>query len=183
MRLIKEIKKLRKTELVNYSILISILIYSTIFGLWFSGLSSGVINTIESIVVPNGYFNASLSSSNPSLEISFSINNEVFYDLTDLNINLSLDVKYFEKITNNETLKTVFIRNENIGVIPALQLHENIIKGEENDFKLDSLVDFENNANMSRIIRYFLRVEISGRFFYNSIPFKLNIKEIDLYIL
>jgi hypothetical protein len=172
MRLIEEIKKLRKTELVNYSILISILIYSTIFGFWFSGLSSGVINTIESIIIPNGYFNASLSSSNP-----------VFYDLTDLNINLSLDVKYFEKITNDETLKTVFIRNENIGVIPALQLYENIIKGEENDFKLDSLVDFESNANMSRIIRYFLRVEISGRFFYNSIPFKLNIKEIDLYIL
>ena len=183
MQLKKALGNLRKTDSINYLLLVIVIIYSTTFSLWFSGLSSGIVETIGSVTIPNGYFNASLSSSNPRLEVSYSITNRVIYDLTDLKIDLSLDVKYFDKFTHNETMKTVFVRNENIGDIIALQHQESIIIGEEGDFKLESLVEFETNANLSRIIRYFLRVEANGKFFYNSIPFKLKFKVINLYIM
>ena len=84
----KKLSKLLVVIIIIYSIFASIVVYYT---------SEVFFDTVESISVPNGYFSVNLSTTDPELGISFGVSNTGLYDLSDLYLNISLDIEYYKE--------------------------------------------------------------------------------------
>jgi len=178
MKLIEKIKKKERSHLISLALLLGIVIYGSIYAVWFYSLSNSVINTLGSISIPDGYFNATLDPDQPELEISISVRNTGIYQLTDFRVIISLDIEYFENDDNVTIREKVFNKTVLFGTIYPYNYFQNVIKGEIVDFNLVALVNFEANANFSKLINYILNIKITGKYFYRSIPFTILLKNL-----
>ncbi|MFX0059746.1 MAG: hypothetical protein ACFE75_04540 [Candidatus Hodarchaeota archaeon] len=183
MNLIEKWKKKSKCQKISLILIFGIITYSFTFGIWFFTFSDSFLKSIESISIPSGYFNASLNPSQPHLEVAMSIKNYGFYDFTEIHIETSFDLRFFEGSNQNQTRFNVFKREDYIDVVHGYQYFETIILGENGDFNNTNLLYFQINVNVSKIIEYLLSVKIDGKYFYNIIPFQLNLYDINLYLL
>ena len=183
MDLVKEIKNAEKSRIVSFSLLIIIVSYSLIFSFFFASLVFSLSGVIESIALPSGYLNATVSSSQPEFEISFSVYNKGLYEINDLGVNLEFDLEFYENNTLYTNRVNVFQKSVIIGRILPTVMYEEIIIIELDEFNLTAITFFENNANFSRQINSLLNVDIYGKYFFNLVLFEISLENMELYII
>ena len=163
--------------------LVLIVSYSFVFFCLFTSLVISLSNTIESITLPSGYLNATISSSQPEFEISFSVRNTGFYEITDLRIELEFDAEFFENESSNADRVSIF---QKALVVPSIQpntFYEGLIIVDLDEFNLTSITSLEQKANYSRQINSLLSVDIWGKYFFSIISFEISLRNMELYIL
>jgi len=183
MNIIKKIRLTPKSQVLSAFMLVLIVSYSFVFFCLFTSLVISLSNTIESITLPSGYLNATISSSQPEFEISFSARNTGFYEITDLRIELEFDVEFFENESSNADRVSIFQKALVVSSIQPNTFYEGLIIVEPDEFNLTSITSLEQKANYSRQINSLLSVDIWGRYFYHIILFEISLRNMELYIL
>ncbi len=135
-------------------------------------VSTSLYDTIESISIPDDYIYVSLHPSIPELEMSYYMRNYGIYDLSDLTVNVSLDLIYFEQHTDLERQAKVFSKSEIMNVPPMNHIEGIFVGGIEN-FDTESMAIFWNTVNESREVRYLFTFEIDGKYCFGTIPFSI----------
>ena len=172
---------MEKSRKIGLIILIIILIYSISFGGFFYYLTSSAIQIIESIRIPNGYFNMTLDPEDPHIELPYQISNPGIYEIFDLEIDMELNVKFLEKLSTRSLQLKVFEKLERIGKLNSYMIYNDKIIGEFQDFNQTNLNFFDDFANFSCPIEYLINLEIKGEYFYHQVPFKIEFNNIQLY--
>ena len=178
MKFIKKIKKLERSQKVSLILLLSVFIASFSFAIVYSIASYLVIKTIGSVQIPSGHYLNDLDPANPQFEISFKLTNKLFTDITDFSIFISEDLVYHEMDNNTEKRVNIFNKQIFFGKIAIGKKYSKIFFGNYSDFDISNLIDFSNNANMSKEIKMFLDIHISGKTLWNLVPFDVKITDL-----
>lgn len=180
-KIIGKLKRIKKTKKISYGFFICIFIFSISLSLLFTSVVNSVNETIGSIRIPNNYFFSDFDLENPQFEIAFSLKNEGFTQISDLSINISEDIVYFNNQT--EIKVNIFQKFLFIGRVNPHAVYSSIVSGEFSNFKIDALEEFWDSANMSIGVYEYLNVEIKCKFFYKLVPFRTVIGPICLSCL
>lgn len=183
MNLINKIKKIEKSRLISYLLLIVIIFYSLIFSFFFTSLVFSLSGVIESIALPSGYLNATINSIQPEFEISLSVRNTGLYEVNSMRIELEFDIEFYENDTLSTNRVNIFQKSMSIGKIASNSIYEEVIIVEPEEFNFTSISIYENNANFSRQISSLLNVDINGKYFFNMVLFEISLKNMELYII
>lgn len=130
-----------------------------------------------SIRVPYSRYFVSLNPENPKLEIDLSITNFGFQDLTDLQINISESVVFYEKYTDIEKKLKIFEKQIAYEALASGVELETVIIGEQGDFDLVVLTQFAESFNYSMGYQSLFNVEVSGACYSGLIPFKIEYRD------
>ena len=133
--------------------------------------------------MPSGYLNATINSSQPEFELSFSVRNVGLYEVNDMRIELGFDIEFYENESLELNRVKVFQKLSKVSRIQSNVFYEGIIIVKPSEFNLTSITTFENRANFSRQINSLLSVNIKGKYFFNIILFEISLKNMELYIL
>ncbi|KKL66921.1 hypothetical protein LCGC14_2140150 [marine sediment metagenome] len=178
---LQKIKQMQKHKLINKLLILFILIYSIAFISLFSGLSIALFAMLENISIPHEYFFIDFDSSSPLLRAPYKIDNEGFSEITNMDINLSVDLYYTEEYANTEKQVKVFSKIERIKKIKPYNIYEANIEGNSENFNITRLDNFWLNANLSKAYYYLLNIKITGKYHLGIIPFSLIISNLDPY--
>ncbi len=147
---------MKRKIFISYLLISSILIYSLSFTILFYSVLASLYQTIESIKIPDSYFIINPSSESPDVKISFSISNNGYFELNRFRINLSLDLRYYEEYSNKIKNATFFKKVENYGPISPRKTYYDVIQGNQEDFNISVLENFEAFVNTSKEINYLI---------------------------
>jgi hypothetical protein len=176
----EKIRNIKKSKLVSLTFFIFILVYGLSFSVLFSFAMNSVFNIIKSVKVPDGYYISNLDPSDPRFETSFSIRNEGFTEITDLSINISESILYFENNSSEVCKIKIFQKQIIIGNVMQGAAFTRIIHINYSDFNIGLLSTFESTANFSLGYQEILDIDIQGRYFNKLIPFKISINSLCL---
>lgn len=182
MRILEKLKSLEKKKKISYLLLIVILLYGCISTLLFLTVSNSLIETILSIEMPDGYFYINFDPSDPELDMSFSITNVGYYDIDDFSLRLSMDLACFDKNNATKFYKNVFKKEQNYGCIPLRSYYYNVFSGDSTCFNKSALEDFLNNVNLNRSAYLLFDYSISGKYYFNIVPFDIEIRNVNITV-
>lgn len=176
MKYIDRLRRMAKHKLIGRSLLLIIVLYSIIATSVIFSVSVSVFKTIENMKIPDDLL-ISLIPEDPLLQASYKINNQGFSDISNLVIDLKVDLYYSEDYTNNEIREQLFFKRETVAKIDPWQNYEATLEGGSEHFNVTVIELFWDNANFSKPISYLLDINITGNFFLGLIPFKIAIND------
>jgi hypothetical protein len=171
-------KKIRNFKLISRGLLLIVVIYSVIFASLVFSLSVSVYKTIENMEIPDSLM-ISLVPEDPLLQASYKIPNKGFSDISNLVIDFKVDLFYSEKVTNNERREKLFFKSETVTKINPWQNYEANLEGGSEYFNVAAIELFWDSANFSKPVFYLLDINITGRFLFGMIPFKIIIVDLN----
>ena len=180
MNLKDRIRRLDKKKLVSYSLILIISIYSLSFTILYYSISTSLSKTLETLYLPDNYFIVNPDPSSPDLRISFSITNKGFHDLTQFQIDLSLDLYYTEKSNNNEKNAQIFSKIESYSKISPKETYRDTFQGNYDSFNISALENFVESVNVNKSITYLMNVKISGKYYFDIVPFSIVLENFNL---
>jgi len=178
MKYLDKLRRMGKHKLVSRSLLLIIVIYSVIFASVVFSLSASVFKTIENMKIPD-HLMVSLVPEDPLLQASYKIPNKGFSDISNLVIDLKVDLCYSEEYTNNEIREQLFFKSETVTKINPWQNYEATLEGGSEYFNVTVIELFWDNVNFSRPVFYLLDINITGSFWFGMIPFKVIIDDLN----
>lgn len=181
MKLRQYIRGQERSKFSGWLFTVIIIVYGLVSGFWLLSITGSIFDTIGSISFPNGYFYARLDPADPELNIAFGVINSGFYDLTDMSLQISLDIKYYRNDTGIQTQSRVFTKEVDFQIIKPFERINANITSQVDDFNTSSLTDFDNLANNSKQISYLLYSTIKGFYFLEIVPFSININGFTMY--
>ncbi|MFX1312266.1 MAG: hypothetical protein ACFFHD_06605 [Promethearchaeota archaeon] len=182
MKILNKIKLLERKKKISYLLLIIILLYGFISTLLFLAVSNSLIDTILSIEMPDDYFYINFNPSEPELEISFSITNFGFSDINDFSINLTMSLVYYNENNEKKSHEKIFSRKQNFGRISLRQSYYNTFYGDPSYFNKSALEAFWIKVNLNKSVYTLFDLSVSGRYYFNMVPFDIEIKNINITV-
>ncbi|KKM13184.1 hypothetical protein LCGC14_1718860 [marine sediment metagenome] len=176
MKYLDKLRRMTKHKLIVRGLLLIIILYSVIVASVVFSVSLSVFKTMENMKIPDN-LQISLIPEDPLLQASYKINNNGFSDISNLVIDLKVDLSYYEDYTGNEIREQLFFKSETVEKIDPWQNYEATIEGGFEYFNVTVIELFWDNANLSRPIDYLLDIGVTGNFFLGLIPFKIAIND------
>ena len=172
----KFFKQPRKIKLLLISIII---IYFMSFSITFFVVSSSFYYSITRIHIPDDYLLITLDPSSPRFETSYTIYNKDGLDFTELNLNLTVKLEYIENVTYSLLKQKLFNKFLKLN-IPAFTIVSDILIGSNECFYYDTIQEYWNTVANTTEIRFFMDLDISGKYCLGTIPFHLSIKDFEV---
>ncbi len=165
----------------EYIIIAVLIIYSVVTGSLISYISNSLFDSFQSISLPNGAVKITLIPGEPYIELPFRINNKGIFNIDEFWVNVSLHLSYQELLTDKEINKKIFQKDNYYEKIQALTSLEDIIYGQKTDFNVTQLINYAVYANASFPPIFLLNVRVSGFYYFKSVPFNFELRDIVLY--
>lgn len=176
-------QKLKKSQNVSYLLLLVIFLYSTVITVH-TGVESSVINSaLDTLAIPNGFYFINFSTPDPEFQISVGLSNKGLADITNFEVNVTLNLSYLNIPTNQNISEKFFEKQEIIGDIKSFSKFNYTISSELEDFNIGVLGNFWVNVMNYSKVKFLMDVSISCEFYFGLIPFNIYTKEIDLFLL
>ncbi len=128
MKYLDKLRRMPKHKLISRSLLLIIVLYSVIVSSVIFSVSVLVFKTIENMKIPDKLL-INLIPEDPLLQASYKVNNEGFSDISNLVIDLKVDLYYSEKYTGNERREELFFKREIVTKINPWQNYEATLEG------------------------------------------------------
>jgi len=181
-----QLKKLR--DLPKYkrnSLILSLLIviYTLFSSIFISTLTGSINQTLNSLAIPNGYLSWDFGTPNPNFEISIGLKNVGLYRITDFNINLTLDLSYYDLYLNKTFKENFFQKEENIEKVNPISKLNHTIRADSNYFNISVLDSFWSSISNYSNIFYYMNISLSMKLFHNTIPCHISFRNLNLLML
>jgi len=135
------------------------------------------------VEIPNGDPEINLDLKEPEnmyVKLPFKISNKGFFDIRDIEMNISVDILYTENVSYKETRKTIFLREDyKVGHCKIGQELVKLFEGSSQDFNLSALIIYKNEVDVSKSVKLLLKIELSGNL-YNLISLDIRLENIIL---
>lgn len=177
---LSRIKNRKKSKLISYFLLFVIIVYSLTFAILYFSVSIALIHTINSIRIPDNYILINLDPLNPHLKLPFTVTNKGHFELSKFRINVSINIMYYTISNNTKVEREIFMNCQDFKDVGPKQKFSAIFEGNAIYFEIYALEDYWANANFSSEIIYFFNIKITGKYFLNLIPFKIEINNLSL---
>ena len=118
-----KLRRMPRHKVINRILLLIVVLYSVIVSSVIFSVSASVFKTIENMKIPDN-LQISLISEDPLLQASYKVNNEGLPDISNLVIDLKVDLYYSEKHTGNEIREKLFFKREIVTKINPWQNYE-----------------------------------------------------------
>ncbi len=178
MKYLDKLRRMAKHKLISNSLLLIVVLYSVIVSSVIFSVSTSVFKTIENMKIPDNLL-VSLIPEDPLLQASYKISNKGFSDISNLVIDLKVDLCYSEEYTNNEIREQLFFKSEKVTKINPWQNYEATLEGGSEYFNVTVIESLWDNANFSRPVFYLLDIRITGSFSFGMIPFTIAIDDLN----
>ena len=172
----KSIKKMKKTRIIGYLILIIVLFASISLSVLFSLVSTSLLSTIKTVRIPDTFIITDLDPVDPRFNLSFSISNRGVTEIKGFYVEISEVLVYSNKYNNSPEEIIVFQKKSNFKSIPSGKTLNGFFSGDETDYLLDNLNIFWDSVNVTIGYYEILNIVVGGRFFFGLVPFKLSIE-------
>ncbi len=123
MMYLDKLRRMPRHKVINRILLLIVVLYSVIVSSVIFSVSASVFKTIENMKIPDN-LQISLISEDPLLQASYKVNNEGLPDISNLVIDLKVDLYYSEKHTGNEIREKLFFKREIVTKINPWQNYE-----------------------------------------------------------
>jgi len=180
---LKSIRKLKKSQKTSYLLLFVIFTYSTVITVH-TGVESSIINSaLDTLAIPNGFYFINLSTPEPEFHISVGLSNKGFADITNFEVNLTLNLSYLNIPANQNIYEKFFEKQTIVGNIRSFSNLNHTISSEIKDFNISVLSNFWINAMNYSNVKFLMDIGISCGFYFGLIPFNIYTKDRDLFSL
>lgn len=180
---LKIFRKLKKSQKISYLLLFVIFLYSTVITVH-TGVESSVINSaLDTLAIPNGFYFINFSTPEPEFQISVGLSNKGLADITNFEVNVTLNLSYVNIPTNQNIYEKFFEKQEIVGKIRSFSNFNHTISSELKDFNISVLGNFWVNVMNYSYVKFLMDVSISCEFYFGLIPFNIYTKELDLFYL
>ena len=176
--MIDKLRRMPKHKLISRSLSLFIVIYSIIVAGVIFSVSVSIFKTIENMKIPDNLL-ISLVPEDPLLQASYRIPNKGLSDISNVVIDLKVDLCYSEKYTGNERREQLFFKREIVTKINPWQNYKAILEGGPEYFNVTVIESLWDNANFSKPVFYLLDINVTGRFLFGLIPFEISIDNLN----
>ncbi|NVM19669.1 MAG: hypothetical protein HWN80_18350 [Candidatus Lokiarchaeota archaeon] len=135
------------------------------------------------MAIPNGYFSTNFTIPEPEFQISVGLSNKGILEITDFEVNVSLNLSYDYLPTNQNIYSNFFSKKINYGSIKGLSSLNYTIKSELSNFDVSILTLFWDNILNSSGVKFLMDVQIKCKFYFGLVPFILLVKDFDLFLI
>lgn len=183
MKVIENINFYKSIGKKNRILLIFVILYS--FIIFFSSfvIYDWIMKTNSSIILPNGYYSRYFGIDNPSINFSFGMENKGLVMIQNLNLEVKLDMEYFNITLEKYQKHNFFLEVLFFGSIESLEVVNHTFIGEREYFKSKILANFWQSYALSEIvdISFFITFIFKFNYLFNTIPVQISFIELDLF--
>lgn len=181
---IKVFKKLEGTRKVSITFFAIFLIFAQIVGICCSVALLDVLRIISNTVIPYGYVYVDFGADEygfMDVQVPYYIKNDGFYILEQIELDVSLKIKYVDNSTKNNITLTFFSKKENLGDCQPSNKLIGFFEGNATHFNVTAVNNFINNIDQDEFYWILGDIKLKAKYFFGLIKYEVLLLNILLF--